>query len=59
MKLNIAAATLIPLATILVLHSTVHAQPPRNPSGTASTARNKPRGKALYAQEWRRATAAS
>jgi len=52
MKLNIAAATLIPLATILVLHSTVHAQPPTKSiwDGVYSE-EQATRGKALYAQE--------
>ena len=52
MKLNIAAATLIPFATILVLHSTVHAQPPTKSiwDGVYSE-EQATRGKALYAQE--------
>ncbi len=52
MKLNIAAATLIPFATILVLHSSVHAQPPTKSiwDGVYSEEQGT-RGKALYAQE--------
>jgi mono/diheme cytochrome c family protein len=52
MKLNIAAATLIPFATILLLHATVHAQPPTKSiwDGVYSE-EQATRGKALYAQE--------
>src|SRR6267378_2172416 len=52
MKLNIAAATLIPFATILLLHATVHAQPPTKSiwDGVYSEEQGT-RGKALYAQE--------
>jgi S-disulfanyl-L-cysteine oxidoreductase SoxD len=52
MKLRIAAIVLIPLATIVLLNSTVHAQPP-----TASvwdgvyTQAQADRGKALYADQ--------
>src|SRR5712691_2606339 len=52
MKLNIAAATLIPLATIVLLRSTVHAQPPTKSiwDGVYTEAQAN-RGKALYSQE--------
>ena len=52
MKLNIAAATIIPFATILLLHATVHAQPPSKSiwDGVYSE-EQATRGKALYAQE--------
>jgi cytochrome c len=52
MKLRFAAIALIPLATILVLNNTVHAQPP-----TASvwdgvyTEAQSDRGKALYSEQ--------
>ena len=52
MKLNIAAATIIPFATILVLHATVHAQPPtKSIWDGVYTEEQATRGKALYAQE--------
>ena len=52
MKLNIAAATIIPFATLLLLHATVHAQPPTKSiwDGVYSE-EQATRGKALYAQE--------
>lgn len=52
MKITFAAVALIPLATILVLHSTVHAQPPTKSiwEGTY-TEEQATRGKALYASE--------
>jgi quinoprotein glucose dehydrogenase len=52
MKVKIAVAALIPFATILVLHSTVHAQPPTKSvwDGVYSE-EQATRGKALYAQE--------
>lgn len=51
MKVKIAVAALIPFATILVLHSTVHAQPPTKSvwDGVYSE-EQATRGKALYAQ---------
>jgi cytochrome c len=51
MKVKIAAAALIPFATILVLHSTVHAQPPTQSiwDGVYTEAQAA-RGKALYAE---------
>ena len=52
MKLKIAAAALIPFATILVLRSTVHAQPPtRSVWDGVYTEEQATRGKALYSQE--------
>jgi mono/diheme cytochrome c family protein len=52
MKFKFAAAALIPFATILVLHSTVHAQPPSKSiwDGVYTDAQAA-RGKALYSQE--------
>jgi S-disulfanyl-L-cysteine oxidoreductase SoxD len=52
MKVKIAVAALIPFATVLVLHSTVHAQPPTKSvwDGVYSD-EQATRGKALYAQE--------
>jgi len=52
MKITFAAVALIPLATILVLYSTVHAQPPTKSiwEGTY-TEEQATRGKALYASE--------
>ena len=52
MKLKIVAAALIPFATILVLRSTVHAQPPtRSVWDGVYTEEQATRGKALYSQE--------
>jgi quinoprotein glucose dehydrogenase len=52
MNIRCAAAALIPFATIIVLHSTVHAQPPAKSiwDGVYSEAQAM-RGKALYSQE--------
>jgi quinoprotein glucose dehydrogenase len=52
MNIRCAAAALIPFATIIVLHSTVHAQPPAKSiwDGVYSEAQAA-RGKALYSQE--------
>jgi quinoprotein glucose dehydrogenase len=52
MNIRCAAAALIPFATIIVLHSTVHAQPPTKSiwDGVYSEAQAT-RGKALYSQE--------
>ena len=52
MKIRCAAAALIPFATIIALHSTVHAQPPTKSvwDGVYSEAQAN-RGKALYSQE--------
>jgi quinoprotein glucose dehydrogenase len=52
MKIRCAAAAFIPFATIIVLHSTVHAQPPAKSiwDGVYSEAQAN-RGKALYSQE--------
>ena len=52
MKFKIAASALIPFAMILLLHSTLHAQPPTKSiwDGVYSEAQAA-RGKALYAQE--------
>jgi len=52
MTIKIAAAALIPFAAVLVLHSTVHAQPPTKSiwDGVFSE-EQATRGKALYAQE--------
>jgi quinoprotein glucose dehydrogenase len=52
MNIRCAAAALIPFATIIVLHSTVHAQPPAKSiwDGVYSEAQAT-RGKALYSQE--------
>jgi quinoprotein glucose dehydrogenase len=51
MTLKIAAAALIPFATILVLHSTVHAQPPsKSIWDGVYTEAQAARGKALYAE---------
>ena len=52
MKLRIAAAALIPLATIFVLRATVHAQPPaKSIWDGVYTEAQATRGKALYSQE--------
>ena len=52
MKVTFAAVVLIPLATILVLHSTVHAQPPTKSIWDGIyTEEQATRGKALYASE--------
>jgi quinoprotein glucose dehydrogenase len=52
MKVKIAAAAFIPFATILVLHSTVHAQPPTKSIWDGIyTEEQATRGKALYASE--------
>jgi len=52
MNIRCAAAALIPFATIIVLHSTVHAQSPTKSiwDGVYSEAQAT-RGKALYSQE--------
>ena len=51
MNIKMAAAALIPFATILVLNSTVHAQPPTKSiwDGVFSEAQAT-RGKALYSE---------
>jgi cytochrome c len=52
MKVKIAAAAVIPFATILVLHSTVHAQPPtRSVWDGVYTEEQATRGRALYSSE--------
>ena len=52
MKLKLAAIALIPLATIVVLNKTVHAQPPtRSVWEGVYTDDQATRGKALYSQE--------
>jgi quinoprotein glucose dehydrogenase len=52
MKVKIAVAALIPFATILILHSTVHAQPPTKSIWDGIyTEEQATRGKALYASE--------
>ena len=52
MNVKILAAALIPFATILVLHSTVHAQPPtKSIWDGVYTEAQATRGKALYSQE--------
>jgi S-disulfanyl-L-cysteine oxidoreductase SoxD len=52
MKFRIAAIALIPLATIVVLNNTVHAQPPtKSVWDGAYTQEQADRGKALYSQE--------
>jgi mono/diheme cytochrome c family protein len=52
MKVRIAAVALIPLATIFVLHSTVHTQPPtRSVWDGVYTEEQATRGQALYSQE--------
>jgi len=52
MKVKIAAAAVIPFATILLLHSTVHAQPPTKSIWDGIyTEAQATRGKALYASE--------
>ncbi|HEY2152068.1 MAG TPA: c-type cytochrome [Vicinamibacterales bacterium] len=52
MKLRFAAIALIPLATILVLNNTVHAQPPTGSvwNGVYTQAQSD-RGKALYSEQ--------
>ena len=52
MKLRFAAIALIPLATVLVLNNTVHAQPPTGSvwSGVYTQAQSD-RGKALYSEQ--------
>src|SRR5579862_8247296 len=52
MKLRFAAIALIPLATLLVLNNTVHAQPPGGSvwSGVYTQAQSD-RGKALYSEQ--------
>jgi len=52
MKIRLLAVALIPFATILVLHSTVHAQPPTQSiwDGVFTEAQAT-RGKALYAEQ--------
>jgi len=51
MKVKIAAAALIPFATILVLHSTVHAQPTKSIWDGIYTDAQATRGKALYSDQ--------
>ena len=52
MKLKFAAIVLVPMATVLVLHSTVHAQPPSKSIWDGIyTEEQAKRGQALYAQE--------
>jgi mono/diheme cytochrome c family protein len=52
MKFRIAAIALIPLATIIVLNNTVHAQPPtKSVWDGVYTQDQADRGKALYSQE--------
>jgi S-disulfanyl-L-cysteine oxidoreductase SoxD len=52
MKLKFAAIVLAPLATILLLHSTLHAQPPSKSIWEGIyTEEQAKRGEALYAQE--------
>src|SRR5579872_5948537 len=52
MKFRIAAIALIPLATIVVLNNTVHAQPPtKSVWDGVYTQDQADRGKALYSQE--------
>jgi quinoprotein glucose dehydrogenase len=52
MKIRFAAVALIPFATIVALHSTVHAQPPtKSVWDGVYTEAQATRGKALYAQE--------
>jgi quinoprotein glucose dehydrogenase len=52
MKLNLLAVALAPMATVLMLHSTVHAQPPtKSIWDGVYTDEQATRGKALYAQE--------
>ena len=52
MTMKMAVAALIPFATVLVLHSTVHAQPPTKSiwDGVYSEAQAT-RGKALYSEQ--------
>jgi mono/diheme cytochrome c family protein len=51
MKLKIAAAALMPFATVLVLHSTVHAQPPtKSIWDGVFTEEQATRGKGLYSE---------
>ena len=52
MKLKLALVALLPLATVFVLHSTVHAQPPTTSIWDGIyTEEQATRGQALYAQE--------
>ena len=52
MNVKIAVAALIPFATILILHSTVHAQPPTKSIWDGIyTEEQATRGKTLYASE--------
>ena len=52
MKAKIVASALIPFATVLVLHSTLHAQPPtKSIWDGVYTEAQATRGKALYSQE--------
>ena len=51
MKLKLAAIALIPLATIVVLNNTVHAQPTRSVWDGVYTEVQATRGKGLYSQE--------
>jgi S-disulfanyl-L-cysteine oxidoreductase SoxD len=52
MKVKIALAAVIPFATILILHSTVHAQPPTKSIWDGIyTEEQATRGKTLYASE--------
>jgi cytochrome c len=54
MKVKFAAIALVPLATIFVLHSTLHAQPPATSKSIWDgiyTEEQSTRGQALYSQE--------
>src|SRR5262245_66431712 len=52
MKVKIAVSALIPFAAILVLHSTVHAQPPtKSVWDGVYTQEQANRGKAMYSTE--------
>jgi mono/diheme cytochrome c family protein len=52
MKVKFAAIALVPLATIFVLHATLHAQPPSKSIWDGIyTEEQGTRGKALYSQE--------
>ena len=52
MSIRLAAITFIPFATIVALHSTVHAQPPtKSVWDGVYTQAQADRGKALYSQE--------
>jgi cytochrome c len=51
MKIQFAAIALIPLATVLVLNATVHAQPAKSVWDGIYTEAQSTRGKDLYAQQ--------